>query len=104
MGTIPSWAVKGAKVVCVDDSPGRFHGPGIVRGVVYTISDVYFGEMALETCVTLVEFGSEHGFRLRRFRPTRTIEQDVSRFRKHLRTKRTRTDAFVKIPHLGEVS
>jgi hypothetical protein len=99
-GSIPSWARKGAKVVCVDDGPGRrpclFPGllDGLTKGRVYTVRrvapDWYYGHPV----IFLVEFvrpidgePSETGYDIRRFRPlvsTKTEAEDLAKFSHHL--------------------
>jgi hypothetical protein len=83
MSGIPSWAVKGARVVCVEDLwAGRCTGwitPPCV-GTIYTIEGV-----TAQSCnewrgpfVTLVEIDSEpYGFELSAFRPLITLEDDL---------------------------
>jgi hypothetical protein len=109
---MPSWCHIGAKCQCIRQfgGAGRFIRP-ILRQI-YTIREFD----VMPPAPTFLRFeeivqgpgtdGFEPSFDPTYFAPlvTRTQEQDVSRFRKHLRTKPIRTDAFVKIPHEGEIS
>lgn len=87
-----SWAVPGAKVVCIKD--GKWSGRPITRvpfkGEVLTIREVYtsafyggaflrFNEFVSEKNYT----GIEYGYAAMRFRPliTRTQRQDATMFR-----------------------
>ena len=101
MSAIPSWARVGAKVVCVATwrRQTEYHEQGPVSGEIYTIREV--GALHLHepgvVCVRLVEIknrclkyrdmpaGWEPAFRLSRFRPLITIEDDIAtHFRQHL--------------------
>lgn len=84
MSDIPSWAVPGAKVVCVDASKGEISNASrlVVDGV-YTLTDVT--DEFREPACRVRENPSFHWefIRLSRFRPlvTRTQEEDVAAFR-----------------------
>lgn len=101
--SIPSWAIKGAKVVCIDDKP---HGwtvggaaadgdmDGLTIGVIYTIREfgltMWFGmpTIRLEEIIRILRGRDkeEAGYAITRFRPlvTRTQEQDISAYFKPL--------------------
>lgn len=93
--SIPSWAVKGAKVVCIKrDSwvlvEGRDtdHKPGY--GDICTIKAVV--TTAHFVCLTLVGYG-QHKFRISRFRPlvSKTQEDDLkAHFAHHLHQNASR--------------
>lgn len=93
MSGIPSWAVKGAKVVCVDATPNQF-GVLLTKGDVYTVRGISvmdtYGEngLLLEEVSTGGAFswnGEEVGFAFRRFRPAITQSDDIStHFSHHL--------------------
>lgn len=87
---LPSWAVRGAKVVVVG-----YRGPGarsgahpLKMGDIYTIRDVLYGPESGLPCIRLVEIRRspvrtslgvyEPMYRLRGFRPLHTIETDIS--------------------------
>lgn len=91
--SIPSWAKVGAKVVCVDDTPrlnrvsvhnGDFGG--LTRGQIYTIRG--YGSAGGYATLVLSEIDRgipENGFNPARFRPVKTIEDDISEhFAQHL--------------------
>lgn len=94
--SVPSWAVPGAKVVCVDDDwSGR--RPRLKRNSIYTITEVRYhvctnGKYAGNDDPVLVlrelynDDSPSGGFNILRFRPlvTRSQEQDVAQFRKLL--------------------
>jgi len=112
---IPAWAVKGAKVVCIDDS--LLEGI-IAKGPVYTVASAEIDPWIAtsgpnagrrgpvlhieEVHNPMAKGGAFAASRFRPAVPPRSLEQDVARFRKHLRTKRAST--VTRIPHLGEVS
>lgn len=88
--SIPSWAKVGAKCICVD---GRlyFWAPGVanssrppVKGEIYTIVasriDIYGdARVFIEGCPNLKAFDpTDHGWGVERFRPVKTIEDDIS--------------------------
>lgn len=85
------WFV-GMKVVCVDDSPGKFGGARPRLGEVYTISKIEvnaFSELAVQ--VSELEFRWYEFARASRFRPVQKRKSDISIF------KRLLTDPNVKI-------
>jgi hypothetical protein len=117
-GGVPSWCRRGQKVVCLHRGAWRDcifgeAGPSFdqvltirsVRASFATIGglDLLFEEI-VNPAKLYAEGVMEAGFHHSRFRPlvTRTQDQDVARFRKHLRTKRK--TGSVEIPHYGEVS
>jgi hypothetical protein len=101
MSTIPAWAVKGAKVVCVDllshrDEWVRKQCPNIpVKGRVYTIRDVETCPLTSHTTLTFDELQNpvielegmtgEAGFNVTSFRPVtkRTAAQDIAEHFSH---------------------
>jgi hypothetical protein len=109
MTSIPSWAVKGAKVVCVDDAhlsycvPGYRYSDdgldGLSKGEIYTIRDALVSPFDGAPSIRLVEITrarnwsrlkkGEPGFAVGRFRPlvTKTQEQDVAQFAPLLNAK-----------------
>lgn len=104
-GSIPSWAVPGAKVVCVDASDGPEDAsfgqtPVMVEGGIYTLSAVTreFGPTAVQVkelpAILTGLDGDEYEtwMKLSRFRPliTKSLEQDSTMFRKLLQPKRVR--------------
>lgn len=80
MSGMPSWAVKGRKVVCVDDSPGRHphQVPNTKKptvGPIYVILDtIVDGNFGLCLEVT----GADGFWAVDRFKPLITIEDDIS--------------------------
>lgn len=84
--SIPAWMKAGAKVVCVDDS--WLGDRPLTRGEIYTIKAVGFdeadiGPYAGPTAVVLALHEAENrtgacGFDARRFRPVKTIDDDIS--------------------------
>lgn len=105
--SIPSWAVKGAKVVCVDDTAAvRWaDGEAPVLGAIYTIDRVRVllsGTVVLDLVelrrhpISIAHHSGQCGYGIRRFRPlvTRTAEQDVSEhFAHHLHQSVSETEA-----------
>lgn len=102
MSGIPAWAVPGAKVVCVDDSPptsdkAHFHQKWLQAGNIYVIRAAYVGAdgevgVCLGEIVSVFrpELGREQGFYLRRFRPAvepKSEAEDVALFKHHLDQK-----------------
>jgi hypothetical protein len=107
---VPSWAVKGAKVVCVNDDPHLdpdydndesewvvvATADDIKEGHIYTIRWVG-ADFDGALCVWLEEIvrpalgaPNEPGYYIDRFRPlvTRSLEQDISHhFRHHLQNR-----------------
>jgi hypothetical protein len=87
-GGIPAWAVRGAKVVCVDASNQLPDRTQLQLGVVYTIDAVtttpfgVFGYRLKETPNNIGGLGVPYGYNSKRFRPvvTRTQEQDIAQF------------------------
>jgi hypothetical protein len=96
MSGIPSWAVKGARVICIDDvfseSHRRLCRTLPVSGATYTLRKVSFvADVDVAPCVLLEEVANEHvehlqrgilwrgepRFALRRFRPLHTLESDL---------------------------
>jgi len=93
LSVIPSWAVPGARVVCVDAKWSSEPPADPLRlGLVYTIESAYIWDAMIgaQVVVRLVEidhpFLPGFGYLLDRFRPvvTRSLEQDVAEFRKLL--------------------
>lgn len=90
------WAVPGAKVVCVtggsfnDGLPPKYGFP--VEGQHYTINRVFvdvFGRGHIMVSVDELPnvspaLSTDTGWRLSRFRPLRTVEDDVALFAHHL--------------------
>jgi hypothetical protein len=80
--SLPSWARVGAKVVCID----AVGTPELVEGQTYTIEAVDdvplrvggFGVWLVDVGVMQDRVGSYFGFRLSRFRPLVTIEDDIA--------------------------
>jgi hypothetical protein len=92
MIAIPSWAVRGRKVVCVDGSPppdrADHYRAWPEQGAVYTIREVLWVETLQMYQVRLVEIQNavhwykntgdfEPAYALRRFKPLVTIEDDM---------------------------
>lgn len=81
MSGIPHWAVKGARVVCVDDEPifgSVWLGDGPREGAVYTIAGVRYltsgapviDLVELMRCLEAInEHGGDCGYAVWRFRP-----------------------------------
>jgi hypothetical protein len=107
--TIPSWAVRGAKVVCVDDaehndwlSPGimYFDGlDGLAKGQIYTVREVFFDEIERAWSVRLEEIvrgkfrGVEDGYNPCRFRPVVSQKDDLAtHFEQYLKTDHRATE------------
>jgi hypothetical protein len=96
--SIPAWAVKGAKVVCVDafEASGWINGSDpLVSGRVYTVERAIISPRTGEAMLLLAEAkrskmfieyaGFEAGYYASRFRPVKTIEDDISEhFAQHL--------------------
>ena len=82
--TVPSWARVGAKVVCVDTSPGDWNGRGgFVAGEIYTLTWVWTHRNGTPVCA--VSAFPRSIARISRFRPLITIEDDIAtHFRQHL--------------------
>ena len=90
MSGLPSWARVGAKVVCVDAAcrPGRFWRPSEAptQGNIYTVAAAFFNP-AGDPRIHLVELqrspetikvlGYLAGYRVERFRPLITLEDDL---------------------------
>lgn len=88
MTHLPSWAVPGRKVVCVDDSVRPLMGDKLVKGSVYTISEPFL-DVSGTPALRVREAKSDHpqgGYRLVRFRPVVTLEEDMLTFRSLLNT------------------
>ena len=96
---IPAWAVRGAKVVCVDAAPsGRPHIIRVKRltqGAIYTVRGVSISEKDGEVGLLLDEVTNaisptwdvEYNYLIHRFRPAvppKTQAEDVGLFRYHL--------------------
>lgn len=100
MTHLPSWAVPGRKVVCVDASEHYAGNPefrdgldGLTKGQIYTIRGVYFRETTGRYCIRVSEIfgrydarGEDVGFAIVRFRPVITLEDDMLTFRSLLNT------------------
>lgn len=112
MGTIPSWVRRGQKVTCIkvggwdqvggpDDARETSHP--VLDGI-YTIALVDPNWPGGLVMATFDECHPADFYWIDRFRPliAGSLSADIALFRKA--PDRTRTDAFVKIPHLGEVS
>jgi hypothetical protein len=88
---IPAWAVRGAKVVCVDASaqPVRAR-PQLVKGETYIIDRAYIDVFMDDELGPYVDLdGAWGGWRLDRFRPSvenKTETEDVAMFRDLLTT------------------
>lgn len=87
MSDLPSWARVGAKVVYIDDSPGRLvAGVEVLRvGSVYVLRSVT-DEFAEPACRVHGDGLRSYEFMaLSRFRPLITLEDDIAtHFRQHL--------------------
>ncbi len=84
MTSIPAWAVKGARVVCVKDFRRSvrvrdlgFRGLPEVNAV-YEIHGVEYWPEYSAVTLMLVGFPEEQGFDVVGFRPVKTIEDDIS--------------------------
>lgn len=92
---IPSWARVGAKVVCVNDASGQFQSAEIAHlgldglrcGEIYTIRAVGYSKhwgtpgIWLEEIVRPIKSSralEEEAFHILRFRPVKTIEDDIA--------------------------
>ena len=63
----------GDKIICVDDSPGRYVGPALKKGHIYTIRSIYdITDNISGTGVTLEEFGENDGYYMWRFAPIKS--------------------------------
>lgn len=95
MTNIPSWAVVGAKVVCVNSKPNPgtvwTNGDGLVEQEIYVIRRVFVNargapSLDLEGCerslLTHLAFGFYVGYGITRFRPliNKTLEEDMEMF------------------------
>lgn len=97
MTHLPSWAVPGRKVVCVDANNTNgyvWHDNPPVKGEVYTISGVFIDRI-VGVAVDLIEkprpiasglAGCHLGYSITRFRPVVTLEDDMLTFRSLLNT------------------
>ena len=91
---VPSWAVKGAKVVCIKREPwtliyGTSHGPDPAYGDVVTIEATSaFGKFVM---LELVGFFDLYG--VDSFRPLHTIETDIEAHFKALLNVPNQVDA-----------
>lgn len=97
MSGIPAWAVRGAKVVCIEGS-GRNHFGGWApkTGGVYTVRSAFFAE-GFGPFLRLAEYRTEHqwrgmerGWDAYRFRPViepKTEAEDLAHFKHHLTQK-----------------
>lgn len=82
--SLPSWARVGAKVVCVD----AVGAPELVERQTYTIEAIDdvplrlggLGVWLVEVSIMQNAVGSYYGFRLSRFRPLVTIEDDITTY------------------------
>ena len=98
-GGVPSWAVRGAKVVCIRPQTAPGYGWEIQPqiGATYTIREVYYRGLLLEEIVNhpstyrdqftgAIDF-VEMGFVIERFSPVRTLENDLeTHFQQYLKT------------------
>ena len=84
--SIPSWAVRGAKVVYIGtglpDEPGTEHVANPVIGRVYTIN--WTGKVGHQFCLGFVELSDEAAWDFRGFRPVITIDDDLKAHFAHL--------------------
>lgn len=92
---IPSWAKRGAKVICVDDAwDDTFCAFPLLKGGIYTVDTLFVNEATRgkfagvsSPTITLIEAenpdSSTGGFKLARFRPvhTATESEDLAAFR-----------------------
>jgi hypothetical protein len=83
-GGIPSWAVKGAKVVCIERNwfaagPSDIDAPDPVFGEIYTIRGI-IADADYESGwgAWLTEFSECGCYDLIGFRPVHTLETDIS--------------------------
>lgn len=102
MSGVPAWAVRGAKVVCVDPNPW-WYGPEArganvpVKDAVYTIREIVFGDAVLleeiRNAPRLIEVDGggltigEPCFAIARFRPViakKSEAEDLALFRHHI--------------------
>lgn len=102
MSTIPSWAVKGAKVVYL----GRLRKNTartvqLKKGAIYTIREIYQSPVTGNYGVSVAEvinglhpvFGLEYGYAIHRFRPVVTLEDDINEhFAVYLKTGHRATE------------
>lgn len=101
MTHLPSWAVPGRKVVCVDDEERDVYVPGVdwvgtldglTKGQIYTLRCAEYDPITNEPVVHLVEItrdmddAGESGYLVRRFRPIVTLEEDMLTFRSLVNT------------------
>jgi hypothetical protein len=101
MSGVPSWAVNGASVVYLGAlNPGLHHkrlvagGVYVVRGVMQNPETGTFG-LYLEGVQNMLHprLKIELGYSVKRFRPVRTLETDISEHFSHLLTIDQREDA-----------
>jgi hypothetical protein len=97
MSAIPSWAVRGAKVVCISDVHWRLDDANPsdfpITGITYPVARCEYTIEAVEAegddwWLMLVECGDDDIFNGRCFRPVskRTTEQDIAEHFSHLLT------------------
>jgi hypothetical protein len=94
MSGIPAWAVKGAKVVCIQGGQpgcnGDLYGVGYPKTrEVVTIDGVFLRKRDGRCLLTLIEYPSGNtggGWNVANFRPlvTRSQDQDIALFVHHL--------------------
>jgi hypothetical protein len=99
MSGVPSWAVRGAKVVCVDACPWVFgwSGDALVEGAIYTIRGIAPHDSLGRLGLYLDEARTKtdaFGFLIARFRPLvddsdEALARDVALFTEHLRQPST---------------
>lgn len=94
--SIPSWAVRGAKVVCINDHGYRTEWPGAypVKGGVYTIDGA---DLRHPDAIFLEECGPVDGltcsWSATRFRPLVTEKDDLAtHFEQYLKTDHRATE------------
>lgn len=95
MTTIPSWAVRGAKVVCINATSGQgaWINDAPTVGAIYTVKRAFInhvGRAALHleelarSPSACKRFGTEVGYRADRFRPLVTLSSDIAEHFEHL--------------------
>jgi hypothetical protein len=87
MSALPSWAVPGARVVCVDDSPGCFgEAAPFAKGDILTIEGLHPYNRSVELVECKYYWGGRSlPFLVDRFRPLVTLEDDIANhFQAHL--------------------
>ena len=96
MTHLPSWAVPGRKVVCVDDqNPHQWmwRGDKPIKNEIYTLDRVVLGPNGRIGCFISELYNvNPWGYLLTRFRPVVTLEEDMLTFRSMIATTDAPTD------------